>query len=203
MNIPQKPSRITLILSFLFLIILGIGAYYLISYIIFIFRALDNQVAAAIIASMGTVLAAVGATLYVQKRTKEREIFEAHRQQKIEMYNRFMELLSGALSPAAAGEEISSEEISEKYIEFFKEFTRVTIVWASPEFIRAFQKFRIQASEGGTNVLFLVDDILREIRADLKNSNQGIERGGLVKMFLKDPTELDAAIVKEIEDRKK
>ena len=79
------------------------------------------------------------------------------------------------------------------YLDFFVSFTRDLIVWGSPGVIKAYENFR-RGSSSSSVVLFLVDDILREIRRDLGNSNWGIKKGDLIKLFSKDPEELDRVV---------
>jgi hypothetical protein len=177
------------IVSLILVISLGYVAYLIIAYLIGLISVIDKQVAASIIVASGTVLAAVGAALYVQRRTKEREIFEAHRPQKIEVYKQFMEAISDVLRKSKDGQ-MDSPEYTKSLEEFFINFTRDLIVWGSPSVIRSYENFRL-GSSSSPNVLLLVDDVLREIRGDLGNSNVGIKRGDLIKLFLKDPNEID------------
>lgn len=66
-------KRITFqaILSFLLSLAIIYGAYELLKIIFNLLLSIDKQVAVAIIAASGTVLAAVAVALYVQRRTKE------------------------------------------------------------------------------------------------------------------------------------
>ncbi len=92
----------------------------------------------------------------------------------------------------------SSESFAKEFEEFFITFTRDLIVWGSPNVIKAYENFKLGSLTSGTNAVLLVDDILREIRSDLGNSNRGIKRGDLIKLFLKDPQELDKMMQKEL-----
>ena len=196
-------KRITFqaILSFLVSLAIIYGTYELLKIVLGLLSSIDKQVAAAIIAASGTVLAAVAAALYVQRRTREREIFEAHRPQKIEIYKQFMETVTNVLRKSKdENADTSSEALAKEYEDFFIDFTRDLIVWGSPNVIKAFENFRLGSTVSGTNAVLLVDDILREIRNDLGNSNRGINRGDLIKLFLKDPQELDKMIQKELSE---
>jgi len=156
--------------------------------------SIDKQVAASMVVASGTVLAAVGVALYSQRRTKEREIAEAHRPQKIEIYKSFMLTISEVLKRTKDKEaDNSSEAFAKDYFEFFVSFTRDLIVWGNPSVIKAYDNFR-RGSSSEAGVLLLLDDILREIRKDLGNSNWGIKRGDLVKLFLSDPERLEERI---------
>lgn len=153
----------------------------------------DKQVVAAMIATTGTLFAALATVLYSQRRSKERDIAEAHRPQKVELYKRFMEMLIAVLklSKDEKLEGITTGLPNDGLQEFFYEFTRDIIVWGSPEVIQAYKKFRTNDEQGHALALFLVDDLLRAIRLDLGNSNKGLSRGDLVKLFLRDPEEVD------------
>lgn len=176
----SNAKTLQILLGFFLLIVLGSIGYYVITYIIELFKSLDRQVAAAILTASGTILAATMAALFVQKRTKEREIAAAHRAQKAEIYSSFMKTLVDALRTSIEKKEINPEE----YTNFFIDFTRDVIVWGSPEFLKAFHKWRT-SDLTNENALLLVDDLLMEIRRDLGNSNKGIQRGELMRLFIK------------------
>ncbi len=57
----------------------------------------ESQVAAAIIAFSGTVIAGIATVVISQQRSKSREIAEAHRPKKIELYNSFITTMIGIL----------------------------------------------------------------------------------------------------------
>lgn len=188
----------TALQKFLTVIILfggGVILYFVLAYAIRVFSALDNQVAASIIAAVGTILAALVATLYAQRRSAIREIAESHRPKKVEIYSRFMDVLIENQKNSNKG--LEQDDLTEKFVDFFYEFTKDTLVWASPSFLRAYRAFKDAGGKGGVNLLLLMDDMLREIRADLNISNKGIQRGDLIKMFLKDSSELDRALAGE------
>ncbi len=139
------------------------------------------EIIAAIIAAVASVLAVI----YSQKKNKEREISEAHRPQKIEIYQKFMnDLVLKTLKPNKGDKPNISENDLE---EFFYKFTSEIIVWGSPGVIKAFEKFRRHSNPKQTQILLVVDEILREIRIDLGNSNKGLKNGDLIRLFIKDP----------------
>ena len=153
----------------------------------------DKQVTASIVAATGTLFAALATVLYSQRRSKERDISEAHRPQKVELYKRFMEILMMVLRMSKADESENEAKAlpNTELEEFFYGFTRDIIVWGSPGVIQAYKRFRTNDEQGTVLSLLLVDDLLRAIRQDLGNSNKGLKRGDLVKLFLRDPDEVD------------
>ncbi len=185
-----------LILAFGFLLIgcAIYAGYTFVRYLANLLLSIDKQLATAIIAASGTFLAAVLVALYSQRRTKDREIAEAHRPQKIEVYKSFMETIAGLLKRTKdESTDNSQEAFNKEFLEFFVAFTRDLIVWGSPGMIKAYYKFRTNTTSDAT-VLLLMDDILREIRKDLGNSNWSLKRGELIRLFLSDPEELERTI---------
>jgi hypothetical protein len=66
------------------------------------------------------------------------------------------------------------------------------IVWAAPSVIKDYQNFKLNPESG--KILHYLDDTLRKIRKDLGHSDSGLKRGDLIKLFLRDPEELDKLI---------
>jgi hypothetical protein len=79
-------------------------------------------------------------------------------------------------------------EFQREFIEFTSEF----VVWGSPEVLRKFAAWRVAAQASNTSEsLLAVDDLLQSFRTDLRNSNKGLKRGDLIRLYLRDPFELD------------
>jgi hypothetical protein len=153
-----------------------------------ILLSIDKEIAATIIATSGTVLVAVGTLIYSQRHSKERDLAEAHRAKKAEIYNEFMRVIVDVLKKSKARDP-SLPSLPEDLQEFFYSFTRDSIVWASPNIIQSWYRFKKGSVAGSTEVLLLVDDILRDIRKDLGNSNKGLQRGHLIRLFVSDADE--------------
>ena len=81
------------IIGLIFIAGISFGGFLILRYFGHLLLVIDKQVAAAIIAASATLLAAVGVALYSQRGIKKREIAEAHRAQKIEVYNQFMDII--------------------------------------------------------------------------------------------------------------
>lgn len=147
-----------------------------------------------VIASLIAALTAVFGYLYNQRKSKLRDIAETHRLQKVELYKSFMDMTVNILMKTKTGElnELPDGQIPSDLEKQFMHFTRDLISWGSPEVIKTFKKFR-DSSEHGPNpqVIVLVDDILHAMRKDLGHSNFGLRRGDLIKLFIKDPHEVD------------
>ena len=132
--------------------------------------------------------------MYGQWRTRLREIAEAHRPKKIELYQKFMDEYVRILRESREGRlQIADQggEPSEEFKEFYFSFNRDLILWGSAGVIRAWGRFVGLGIQDPAGVLSRVDALLKEIRADLGNSNRGLSKGDLIKLFLSDPSEYD------------
>lgn len=134
--------------------------------------------------------------LYIQWHSKAKEISDSHRPAKIEVYNTFFDIVERFMDAGKNKNENlnpESEEIPKELNDQFTQLSRGMIVWASPRVIKAWSKFREQAGESktSTDILIAVDDVLQAIRADLGNSNFGLTKGDVVKLYLSNPGEMD------------
>lgn len=145
-------------------------------------RLNPNVSAALITASVGLV-----GLWYAQWHARTREISENHRQSKIEVYNAFFDIVEKFQGEYANADFQSKEELPEQLRRDFQKLNRGLIVWASPQVIKAWMKFREASGSGTTNVLISVDNMYRAIRKDLGNSNFGLETGDLIKSVVSDP----------------
>ncbi|ALM54595.1 hypothetical protein AR456_08150 [Halomonas huangheensis] len=150
----------------------------------------NPSVSAAVVGSMATVLVGVGGALYTQAQIKKREIEEAHRARKVELYKGFLDMV--AKMTAENNEDVSLEPPSpQELVDFMLELKTNIVLWGSPKVINAQLNFQ-KVSESGGNVLFAVDELYKAIREDIGLSNRGLNKRQLVKMYLRDPSELDA-----------
>ncbi|ERL49489.1 hypothetical protein [Halomonas huangheensis] len=190
----SRSPKISQAVITLFGIGLIIGAGYL-SWIILarllaFLESANPSVSAAVVGSMATVLVGVGGALYTQAQIKKREIEEAHRARKVELYKGFLDMV--AKMTAENNEDVSLEPPSpQELVDFMLELKTNIVLWGSPKVINAQLNFQ-KVSESGGNVLFAVDELYKAIREDIGLSNRGLNKRQLVKMYLRDPSELDA-----------
>jgi hypothetical protein len=151
-------------------------------------RHLEPNVAAALIVG----LVALFGYFYTQRQTKARELSEAHRKPKTEVYDAFFDVIDCFLHKEGS-QEIDPNNLPKEVEELFAKLRRGLIVWGSVGAIKKWELFKGAAAGTGREAIILLamDDMLREIRKDLGNSNRGLKRGDLVKVFLRDPKELD------------
>jgi hypothetical protein len=158
---------------------------------------------------MGAIITA-GVTLfgylYIQSRSRARELEEAHRPEKIRVYDHFLSIV-GVLQIRAKEKPTNErkKEIDPRTLQDFREFSRGLIVWGSPAVIKQYMKFsdvvrqlpkdrensgspkgKIRSKE----LLLAMDDVLRAFRVDLGLSCKDLKRGELIALLLSDPKEL-------------
>lgn len=142
-------------------------------------QSINPTVGAAIVAAVATVMFG----LYTQYVLKKRQLDDAHREKKIQIYEEFMRMAAAHL--AQENENLKQKKIpQEKLVEFFFRFKTDLILRGSAGVIKAMAKFESVSSEGG-DVLGAVDEIYRAMRKDVGLSNFGLKHRELVGVYLK------------------
>jgi hypothetical protein len=181
--------KATMLLALAVLLLAGIVSYWAISSAATWFAGVNPNVAAALVAG----LAAISGVLLNQRATKRKDVAEAHRSAKVDVYRRFMNFVTTILADSKGGQSVALEDrLGPNFQREFLEFTSELLVWGSLEVLRKFAAWRLAAqSTRIPESLFAVDDLLQAIRVDLRNSNHGLKRGDLIRLYLRDPGELD------------
>jgi len=156
----------------------------------------------AIIAASGTIATGVIGALITQAQSKDREILvqgkiqerqiqEAHRDKKVQVYTRFLGLASAFLQ----GENPNNKKKTPRQQKVLDEFEKIQngmLLWGSPEVIKAFLRFRHASEvEGSENVLKVIDALYLAFRADIGLSNSGLESHELIQMYLRSVKDIE------------
>lgn len=172
-----------LIASFLYVVWVAI------SFFVSSLASADPKISAAIIGAMTTIFVGVAAVIITQRQTKLREIEEAHREKKVEIYQKFMGMVVSLI--AGQNKRVTIEVPTEQeLIDYFVNFKAEILLWGSPKVIKSQLEFEKTSNSGG-DVLMAVNNLYKAIREDIGLSNAGLNGLELVKIFLKDPDELD------------
>jgi hypothetical protein len=168
------------------------GAYFLWKVLAFFVEKMTQinpAISAAIIGAMATVVAGIIAVVITQRQTKLRDIAEAHRATKVEIYKEYLETITRLLQ--SSNEKLKAEPIHEhELIRYFFKFKTQIILWGGPTVIKAEYEFEKVSRQGG-NLFKAVDNLYRAIREDIGLSNKGLPSLQLVKMYLANPDEID------------
>lgn len=185
---------LTVVLALAVVLGLGYGLWSALAAVLSWIVTQQSQLAAAIIASSGTLITGIGVAVVAQQRAKSREIAEAHRPKKIKLYNSFITTMIGILRKHK-GSDPKALEGDKEIEDFFYKFTSEVVLWGSPAVVRHYATFRNLGQERNPNIILIMDDIMQAMRKDLGLSNRGLSRGALMKMFLTDPESLDKLLV--------
>ena len=90
----NKKQRIQLVISFIIVAATAYGIWRFTSFFIKKLTEINPSVAAAIIGAMATVIVGIAAVIITQRQTKARELEEAHRARKVEIYNNFLTIVT-------------------------------------------------------------------------------------------------------------
>ena len=169
------------------------GTWWLLAQLLAWVMAQPSQIAAAIIAFAGTVIAGIGAVVISQQRAKARDISESHRPKKTKLYTEFITQVVGIMREHRGGKSLDAAATT-KLEDFFFNFTTRVMLWWSPSVLKHYGAFRRVGEKPDPNILLLLDDVLQAMRKDLGLSNRALARGDLIKMLLTDPESLDALV---------
>lgn len=164
-------------------------AYSVVTWSLKSMAGLDARLSGAIVAACATVFVSVLTVVYTQNKTKSREIDNSHRPEKMKIYKDFMDKSVIGILRASKSSRVGTPEFQAEMEEVFFRFTGDVIMWGSPAVVNAYSSFR--KSSGSNLILLRMDELLQAMRSDLGNSNFGLERGALMKLFITDPDSLD------------
>lgn len=158
-----------------------------------IWKGDDAKQAPAVVAAAAVISASIFSAVITQGQIKEREIAETHRLNKISVYEDFSDLYLEVMQ--VSKHKPNSPQLAkaqQKVVDHMLDFSKRAMLWASPEVLRAYNRFRsIGSPESAKKEIVLrVDDVLQEMRRDLGLGNSGLKRGTLIKLYLSDPENL-------------
>lgn len=162
------------------------SAYVVIKYVLTWIKTNNSLVIPVVSALIGLI-----GVMYIQWQSKSREIRESHRAKKIEAYMLFFEITELFQNSSRENIEI---DISDKGLrEKFQQLTRLLILWASDDVIKAWLEFRTE-SQDSTDPLYILRKTNRmymAIRKDLGHKDKKLKQLDLIRMNLSNPGELD------------
>jgi hypothetical protein len=167
-------------------------SYQLIAYVAIGAKELKpNEYVPIFVAFVTTVVGLSGA-LYTQNRIRKREIDEAHRSRKTEIYYSFIKLIERMMM--AQKEELNLKpldkgELMMKMIEFKSD----CLLWGSEEVLQALVNFQTLSASQPTlkQILRSVDPLYRAMRNDIGLKNTKLSKDFFAKWPLSNPKEFD------------
>ena len=172
------------LLGFVLLGLLAWFSYKLIIFIVVSLHGVDYKIIIGIVGVMATIISSVWIASYNARKAKEKVVYEAHREKKAEIYNEFMDTMITQLVKNMNDGKSGDELLPDNLLEFLYKFTAQVIIYGSPAVINAFDKFKNLPENDSPIILSIIDDLFREMRKDLGESNKDIEKNTLMGLYI-------------------
>ena len=133
---------------------------------------------------IGVIISSIISKIIEYRQNIKRYLYS----KKEEPYVEFIEMVYKIQEKTKAGDEYPEEEMLEDVFSFSKKLT----LWGSNKVIRKWLVFRSKSVEGKINptkTLFLLEDIVFEIRKDMGQSKRGLKQGDILRFFVNDVSE--------------
>lgn len=151
-----------------------------------VFRGLQKEVAAALIAGTATVLVSVGSVVLGRYLQRRQEIEQSIREQKIPMYEEFVGFWFMFMMQSKFDNPIPEAEV----LDYMMKFTKTLMVWGSDDVIVKWSAWRNMFASGTPAdpavTLFEFESVLLAIRREFGHKNRGFQKGSLLSLFVND-----------------
>lgn len=129
---------------------------------------------------LGVVLSAIVAKILEYRQNTKRYLYE----KREEPYSEFIEMVYKLQQKIKNKESYSEEEMLADIVKFSKKLT----LWGSDKVIKKWLKFREmgQIPDRKTDNLFILEDIIFEIRKDMGQKKGKLKKGDLLAFFVND-----------------
>lgn len=145
-----------------------------------VIRGLSPEVQGPLVVAAVTILGSV-VTITVGRRLDNRAtVLTELRSKKAEIYDYLIKGLFRISFGKAMQNEMSPVDQQRYFVGVVENLT----IWGSAGVIRKFGTFK-QGGEG-KNILFVIEELLLEIRKDLGHSNFSLGKGAILKMYIND-----------------
>jgi hypothetical protein len=193
----KSRETLNLVLGLGILAAAGAGLFLLIRWVVERASTLESQTSSAIIAGAVAVLIAAMGHAFQVTWNRRRQIEEAQRPAKTELYEEFIDNWFTVLN---IGRQDTTQSVTArkqaKFGETQSKITQKMILWGSDEVISTYQRWwRVaqRADVGSSNEELIVrfEDVLFAFRRDLGHKNKGLDRAHLLSLFINDIEKLD------------
>ena len=152
------------------------------------FFVLTPETAATMFIGSLTVVGSVAVTLWTTSRRRKADIERDHRKQRSEFYQELFKHLSTVFVTDDIGIEKPDDNESAQEL---NKFTWMVMLWGSPQMIKSWGGFRRSAINYGRDadtriMMHNTEKFLLDIREDLGHSNEGLQFGDLLDLFVND-----------------
>lgn len=130
---------------------------------------------------LGVVISSIIAKILDYRQKTKRYLYE----KREEPYSDFIKMVYKIMHNAKLGEEYSEVKMFEDTVQFSQKLT----LWGSSKVIKKWLRFRLSIQEKDfdpENNLFVMEDIIFEIRKDMGLKRKGLKKGDLLSFFIND-----------------
>ena len=129
---------------------------------------------------LGVVISSIVSKIVEYRQNTKRYLYE----KKEEPHSEFIEMVYKIQEKGKAKENINDEEMLDDIFSFSKKLT----LWGSNKVIRKWLAFRKISQEQNDNTenLFMLEEIIFEIRKDMGQKKSGLEKGDILAFFVND-----------------
>ena len=184
----NKKNIIYGVVALIVIVLILVGAYFLLRYFIKALVTYTPEIKTVIIAGFLTLFGTIFSIIYTKYKERKLQIEQEHRRQTAEIYMEYIGFLFSLINQEKLGKRISEKEIMVFMIGFYKKL----IVWGSDEVIKEFEFQKSLVDKGGMEMVLGLGRMLLMIRKDLGHKNKGLSAVDLLSVFVKD---LDKRIV--------
>lgn len=176
----------SLIIVLLFLFIGGLFVLKILEIIFDNIEKVNTNILVAIIGSTVTIFGYFISRYLEKKKLIEQQI----REQKIPVYDEFIEFLFKILKNDKSNKKLSDKEL----IDLFYSLNKKSILWLSDDSLKAYKEWRIKSinlsqessKNAGVEMMALLEKMLFEFRKDIGHKNKRLKRGDILSLFIND-----------------
>lgn len=183
-------NKLYSIIAIVFILLFCVISIYAIYTFILLLKTASIDVKITIISLCGTAIITVISVLLSKSYEKKAEIRKDQFHDKVKVYQKFITKIIGDI--LLNNKAIPDKEKQQKLETAFREFVQDVMLWGSDESLHEASKWMTALRTQGSDEqkiydnLFLFEDFLLAIRKDLGHSNQKVQKGDLLRLFIKD-----------------
>ncbi len=160
-------------------VLVGVG--YILVESVNIFKGLDSQLKASTIQVVGIIGVAI-VTYFANKSIERKRTIEASlREQKRKMYDDYIKFFYKVFH----GERIGDKPTEDEIMKFFADKNPELTTYGSNAVIKKLGEMRLKLSNN-PEAMFVVEDVMVEMRKDLGHSKWGYTKGDILRLFIND-----------------
>lgn len=154
-----------------------------------IFENIEKVNPNILVAIIGSTVTIIG--YFISRYLEKKKLIEQQiREQKLPVYDEFVEFLFKILKDNKSNKKLSEKEL----IDLFYSLNKKSILWLSDNSLKAYKEWRIKtinlsdnnSENAGVEVMALLEKMLFEFRKDIGHKNQNLKSGDILSLFIND-----------------